>query len=213
MEFNVKMVKSILHINLLRTICYCLTLKGDRSKKSFILLFKYGYFKIHKTAKINIQKGQFYFNKPFNVFEPFPSLLEMQENSILDIKNGFKVCPGCHIIVAKKATLKLGSGYINRNSKIKCFNTIEIGEDVAISENCTLWDSDVHTMQKNYTKKPIRIGNHVWIGTNCVILKGVTIGDGAVIAAGSVVNKDIPPRVLAAGVPAKVIKENVDWIK
>ena len=59
--------------------------------------------------------------------------------------------------------------------------------------------------------QPVFIGNHVWIGTNVTILKGVTIGDGAIIAAGSVVTKSVPSKCLAAGVPAKVIKENVEW--
>jgi len=54
---------------------------------------------------------------------------------------------------------------------------------------------------------PITIGNNVWIGAQCVILPGVTIGDNSVIAAGSVVNRDIPSGVLAAGNPCKVIRE------
>jgi acetyltransferase-like isoleucine patch superfamily enzyme len=53
---------------------------------------------------------------------------------------------------------------------------------------------------------PIHIGNRVWIGSNVVITKGVTIGDNSVIAAGAVVTKDIPANVVAGGVPAKVIK-------
>lgn len=56
------------------------------------------------------------------------------------------------------------------------------------------------------SKGPIRIGNDVWIGTNSVILGGVTVGDGAVIAAGSVVNKDVPPFAIVAGNPAKVVR-------
>jgi acetyltransferase-like isoleucine patch superfamily enzyme len=207
-------MKNILqHKRLLSTLYYNIKVKGIRSKKIGILLFRKGYFNIHRTAKINIYKEYFFFNKSFNIVEPFPSLLEMQENSTLNIKNGFQVCPGCHIIVVKGATLSLGSGYINRNSKIKCFDSIEIGENVVISENCTIWDSDVHTIQCTDRTKPIKIGNHVWIGTNCVILKGVTIGDGAVIAAGSVVNRDIPSKALVGGVPAKVLRENVNWIR
>ena len=59
--------------------------------------------------------------------------------------------------------------------------------------------------------QPISIGNHVWIGINVTILKGVKIGDGAIIAAGAVVTRDVPERCLAAGVPARVIKNNVSW--
>lgn len=54
---------------------------------------------------------------------------------------------------------------------------------------------------------PVRIGKNVWIDSNATILADVTIGDGAVIAAGALVNKDIPPMVVVGGVPAKVIKE------
>lgn len=57
-----------------------------------------------------------------------------------------------------------------------------------------------------YSKGEVNIGNDVWVGANAVILSGVKVGDGAVIAAGSVVTKNIPPYAIAAGVPAKVIK-------
>jgi acetyltransferase-like isoleucine patch superfamily enzyme len=54
---------------------------------------------------------------------------------------------------------------------------------------------------------PVRIGNDVWVGAHCLILDGVSIGDGAIIGAGAVVAKDIPPYTLAGGVPAKVIRQ------
>lgn len=74
-------------------------------------------------------------------------------------------------------------------------------------------DSDNHSIKKEGYKKtkPIRIGNHVWIGLRATILKCVTIGDGAVIAAGAVVTKDVPPKSLVGGVPARVISTNVEW--
>lgn len=67
-------------------------------------------------------------------------------------------------------------------------------------------------MYEGYIKsKPISIGDHVWIGLNATILKGVTIGEGSVIAAGSVVVKDVPAHTLVGGIPAKVLKENIEW--
>lgn len=97
---------------------------------------------------------------------------------------------------------------------LHCFEKIEIGEDLAIAEQVVIRDSDNHIVSSSKGHKmtqPIRIGNHVWIGTRATVLKGVTIGDGAIIAAGAVVTRDVPPACLAAGVPAKVIKKNVEW--
>ena len=62
---------------------------------------------------------------------------------------------------------------------------------------------------KDY-KNPPTIGNDVWIGSNAIILQGVNVGDGAVVAAGAVVTKDVPPYAIVAGVPAKVIKKRFD---
>lgn len=61
--------------------------------------------------------------------------------------------------------------------------------------------------------KDIIIGNHVWITANAIIQKGVTISDGAVIATCSVVTKDVPANCIAAGMPAKVVKENIEWTR
>jgi maltose O-acetyltransferase len=58
--------------------------------------------------------------------------------------------------------------------------------------------------------KPVNIGRGVWLGTRSTILPGVTIGDGAIVAAGSVVNQDVPPNTLVAGVPARVVKNYLD---
>ena len=56
-------------------------------------------------------------------------------------------------------------------------------------------------------QESIHIGNKVWIGSNSTVLPGVTVGDGAIIAAGAVVAKDVPPKTVVGGVPARVIKE------
>ena len=66
-----------------------------------------------------------------------------------------------------------------------------------------------HGVRKDFStlrSVPIKIGNDVWIGCNSIILKGVTIGDGAIVAAGSVVTKDVPDYAVVGGAPAKVIR-------
>ncbi|CQR48735.1 acyltransferase [Haloferax massiliensis] len=112
--------------------------------------------------------------------------------------------------------LSIGEGSrIGDRATINCLDSISIGTDCSISWDVDLADSDFHpiTIQGDTKKmtEPIEIGDHVWIGYGASIKKGVTIGDGAVIASDSVVTRDVPERSLAAGVPAKVIKTDVSW--
>jgi acetyltransferase-like isoleucine patch superfamily enzyme len=189
------------------------SIKGTRGNDSVIIPIGKFYCSIEKGAKINIKKGSLTLNKKMSSPDPFVGVLKMKKNSEINISEGFSIFSGHHIVLTENAKLNLGSGYINYNVKIRCFKEITIGNNVAISENVTIWDSDAHAIVGNEANmtQPVRIGNHVWIGNNVTILKGVTIGDGAIIAAGSLVNKSIPSGSLAAGVPAKVIKENVNW--
>lgn len=102
--------------------------------------------------------------------------------------------------------------FCNTNVSITSMKKVSIGNNVKIANNVVIVDHD-HDYKNNnvgYISDPVTIGDNVWIGANVVILKGVTIGNNAVVAAGSVVNKDIPAFCVAAGVPAKVIKENKD---
>lgn len=113
---------------------------------------------------------------------------------------------------SRKANINIGKGTsIGRRSEIMCKEKIDIGENCAISWDVTIMDCDYHKMDGIEKIKPIKIGNHVWIGMNCKILKGVTIGDGAIIAANSLVVKDVPSKTIVGGIPAKVIKYDVSW--
>jgi len=93
-------------------------------------------------------------------------------------------------------------------------NEIEIGNDVAIGTHVKIITSE-HIFSDNkkkikdqgITSKKISISDNVWLGTNVTILKGVKIGENTIIGAQSLVNKDIPPNVVAAGIPCKVIKQ------
>lgn len=169
---------------------------------------------LHKSISVSVNEGIFVLNAKWDLNDPFNTMFSMREGSSLEVKNNFKIYSGSRISINKNASLTLGSGFINSNLNLSCFEKITIGYNVVISENVTIRDSDNHQIISNSPKisAPIEIGNHVWIGMNVTILKGVRIGDGAIIGAGSVVVKNVPQNSLAVGVPAKVIKSNVKWI-
>jgi acetyltransferase-like isoleucine patch superfamily enzyme len=105
-----------------------------------------------------------------------------------------------------------GNVHLGDNVAVTCgciFNSaddISIGDETIIGHHCYMIDSDVHAWDnKRIQTAPIKIGKHVWIGIRVTILKGVTIGDNAIIGAGSVVTHDIPAFTIAAGNPAREI--------
>jgi acetyltransferase-like isoleucine patch superfamily enzyme len=96
-------------------------------------------------------------------------------------------------------------------------NKIEIGNECIFAENAELWASDTHSILDLETNErlnpdlPIIVENNVWICNRVLVMKGVTIGENSVIASGSIVTKDIEKNVIAAGIPASVIKKNIKW--
>jgi acetyltransferase-like isoleucine patch superfamily enzyme len=190
-------------------------LAAIKESKGDTYIYENAYIETHQESNIQFEKGaELIFNASWLKKDPFPSVLAIRCYATLLIKGHFKIFSGAKVFINKGASLIINSGYINNNLNLHCFQKIEIGEDVAIADNVTIRDSDNHSVTTNpvyVMTKPIHIGDHVWIGMNVTILKGVTIGDGAIIAAGSVVTRDVPEGCLAAGVPAKVIKKNVQW--
>lgn len=91
---------------------------------------------------------------------------------------------------------------------VKIGRDVMMGPDVIIyTQNHNIERTDIPmNMQGNSERKPVTIGNDVWIGARVIILPGVTVGDGAVLAAGAVVTKDVPPYAIAGGNPAKIIR-------
>lgn len=141
--------------------------------------------------------------------------LHIAKNGKLHLENNVRFASGCKIHVT--GLLSVGENtFINANSIIVATKEIIIGSNCAISWNVQILDSDIHTLVTNNlaqeNTKPIKIGNNVWIGSNVTILKGVIIEDNAVIAAGTVVTTYVPANVLVAGVPAKIVKNNVSWL-
>ncbi|WP_353932515.1 acyltransferase [Okeanomitos corallinicola TIOX110] len=132
-------------------------------------------------------------------------------NAILTL-NECTIGRGVKLGVGNSAYLSIGSNsYITDSSRIAAQNSITIGKNCAISFGVTIIDDDGHGFGLPPYSAPIVIEDNVWVGCNVTILKGVTIGEGSVVAAGAVVTKSCPPHSLIGGVPAKVIKQGVNW--
>lgn len=97
--------------------------------------------------------------------------------------------------------------FINTGAVVLAFEQITIEDDVALASGVFISDSDNHPLEGRPVRvAPIVIGRGAWIATRSMVLPGVHVGSRAVIAAGSVVVKDVPPDTLVAGVPARVIR-------
>lgn len=149
------------------------------------------------------------------------SLIQIGENTVII---------GELVIFPYGGKIEIGKNcYIGEGTRIRSANSIKIGNEVIISDDVNIYDTDAHSL--NYVLRhkefvevvilnnlikdakdvdiqsaPVVIEDHVWIGFNLAILKGVTMGKGAIIGAGSVVTKDVEPFTVVAGNPAKIIK-------
>jgi acetyltransferase-like isoleucine patch superfamily enzyme len=128
---------------------------------------------------------------------------------------GRNVCS--YIKVGEKGVLDIGDYTGMSSAVIWCDNKVTIGKNVKIGALVIITDTDAHSInpefrrntvldRNNTSSSPVRICDNVLIGTNSIVLKGVTIGENSVIGAGSVVTRDIPANVIAAGNPCKVIR-------
>lgn len=128
----------------------------------------------------------------------------------LNVGKGCTIAPSCFIDVPSE--LRLGDGvYVNSGTVMLAHGGIDIGDYTLIAPGVSLITAN-HDMAKlagefseTIIAKPIRIGRNCWICTGAIILPGVNIGDGAVIAAGAVVTSDVEDHSIVAGVPAKKI--------
>ena len=109
--------------------------------------------------------------------------------------------------------LRLGQNiHIGRHTEIMADGGITIGNNVVISFHCVLWsidhryEGDGLPYDKARLRRPIVIGDNVWIGRNVIVRGGVTIGEGAVVAMGSVVTRNVPPLAVVGGNPARLLK-------
>lgn len=143
-----------------------------------------------------------YFNKIS--FKKLPNMLSksyirIYKNAFFNIGENFTVRRNIIIRVLKNARLEIENNvFLNDNISIQCMKKIHIGSNTEIGPNTFIIDHD-HDYKNDFHKfvcEEVNIGENVWIGANVTILKGVTIGDNSIIAAGTVITKDVPKNVL-----------------
>jgi acetyltransferase-like isoleucine patch superfamily enzyme len=144
------------------------------------------------------------------------NVLETLSEGRLEIGPHVLLEPGVWLTAPAAARIRIGEGtFLNRNVMVAAVELVEIGAHCMLANGCFVTDGnhrfddlDEPVPWQGFTSKgPTRIGDNVWIGANVVVTSGVTIGERAVIGANSVVTTDIPARTIAAGAPARVLRE------
>ena len=130
---------------------------------------------------------------------------------------GSKISYGCTLEVLSDARLDSRYFTMNSDSVIIVGNHMDLGNDVMIARNVVIYDSDFHDLfdeegRKLNSSTGVKIGDHVWIGTNSMILKGVKIATGSIIAAGTIVTTDVNDKILAGNQNIICeIRKNINW--
>lgn len=212
-------------IQLLRSLIFHFSphIKKHSISKEYLRLCAYidwkSNFTFEKNAAVNFYDGGFLvFGTERSSFRGWAGRTSMyiREGGNLNIYGYNQIGRGSLIWILEggKITFK-GNTFTAGNSMIISKESVTIGKDCAIAWGVTICDHDFHKLYLNGVQQvetaPVVIGNNVWIGMNSTILKGVQIGDGAVIAAHSVVTKDVPARSLVGGNPAKIIKSEIEF--
>lgn len=153
------------------------------------------------THKINNE-----FHTPDEIQELFAKLTNTELNETLNVIPPFNTDFGKNIHIGQRV-------FINSGCKMQDQGGIYIGDDVLIGHNACLLTLNHEMEPENRADmhpKPIHIEGKVWLGSNVTVLPGVTIGEGAIVAAGAVVTKDVESNTIVGGVPAKIIKRISD---
>ncbi|MCS2892745.1 Coenzyme F420 hydrogenase/dehydrogenase, beta subunit C-terminal domain [Parabacteroides faecis] len=139
--------------------------------------------------------------------------IQMDDYTRLTVNGNFMVNEESYIWITHSGHLILEGGFMNEKVTITCGSEIHIGKNAHIAREASIRDYDGHYIESPIyrTAKPVYIGDNVWIGYRALIMKGVTIGEGSIIAANAVVTKDVPPHCIVAGNPARIIRRNIKW--
>lgn len=195
---------------------------GSFKKWNVMYTMPYAVFNIHPSAKIDIGMPIVFGNNPVRGMK-LPTCLRMTANTTLKTHDGpltrygngpYNLSYGAYIEIVNGGTLTIGQGASNVGLTIMCAKEVTIGNGVRIGRNVSIrdWNGPHVIINDTYVNHaPVIIEDHVWLCTGCMVMPGVTIGKGSVVAANAVVTKDVPPYSLVAGTPAKIVKRNIKW--
>ncbi len=178
-------------------------------KRTYIVANSEMHLHMHEMAqralKITSQMNNGY-KTPDELRELFAELIGQELDEGFSLFPPFNADYGRNIRVGKNVFINSGCCFQDQGG-------IEIGDNALIGQQVVIATLN-HYLQPdkrgNMFPVPVKIGNNVWIGAKATILPGVTIGNGAVIAAGAVVTKDVPENTVVAGIPARIIKNIKD---
>jgi acetyltransferase-like isoleucine patch superfamily enzyme len=178
----------------------------------------------HEAIPPNVDFGDGFYCESAQVFRH----LKSKAPHAVRIWNHVSVYAGCSFAVGRNGACSIGDFTLLNGALIMAEERIEIGSHCLVSWNVGIADSDFHPLEPaqrlidaqalapffkdrpprpQLKTAPVIVRDNVWIGMNAVILKGVTIGENSVVAAGSVVTKNVPPNVVVAGNPAAIVKQ------
>lgn len=195
-------------INWWQTLWLYLRVKKPRSASIRVMNRSCIYLANTATIDIEEQSSLEINHQDYQIEKGKVCRLSIADNARLHINGNVSLLRDSIIYIHPNALLTIGNNTYFNGCIVDCSNEINIGSDCALADGVRIMDNSWHLSNSG----GVKIGNKVWIATNALILPGITIGDGAIVAAGAVVTKDVPARCMVAGVPAKVIKENVEWI-
>lgn len=144
------------------------------------------------------------------------SAIIIREKGSLTVGDGTLIGPGVRFNIGQGAEVRVGSRtLLNENCNIYSREKVSIGDDCAISWGVKIMDTDFHVLVRDGKRlpesAPVVIEDHVWIGSDATVLKGVRIGKNSVVGAGAMVTHDVPPGTVVAGNPARFIHQEMSW--
>lgn len=171
----------------------------------------------HSSIKINGNNNTIYSNG----IVQHTNINIIGNNNRITLKDNCRLCNSELIIRADNAEFILGERSNILEGYFICQgnnNYIHIGNDCLFAHNVEIWNSDTHIItdlkgEIINKSKPIKIGDHVWLGKYVKVLKGVTIGENSVVGMNSMVTRDIPANTINAGIPSRTVRNDINWSK